>query len=46
MNDLLSMPNRAFQYVDAQYGTIGLIVAGLMIAVGVIGVFIWIDRRK
>ena len=46
MDDLTAMPGRAFRYVEAQYGTVGLIVAGLMIVVAVIAVFIWFDRRK
>jgi hypothetical protein len=46
MNDLLSAPGRMYRYVDAEYGTIGLIVGGLMIAVAFVWVFIWIDRRK
>jgi hypothetical protein len=46
MNDLLSYPGKAYSHIEHQYGTIGLIVAGLLIAVGIIGVFIWNDRRK
>jgi hypothetical protein len=46
MDDLLSVPARAYHHIETQYGTIGLMVAGLMIAVGVVSVLIWIDRRK
>ncbi|WP_020470539.1 hypothetical protein [Zavarzinella formosa] len=46
MDDIVALPGRAFRYVDAQYGTIGLMVVGLMIVVAVIGIFIWLDRRK
>jgi len=46
MTDIIDFPGRAYRYIDAQYGTIGLIVAGLMIVVALIGVFVWMDRRK
>lgn len=46
MADLFSLPERAYRAIDAQFGAVGLIAAGLMIAVALIGVFIWLDRRK
>jgi hypothetical protein len=46
MDDILSIPSRAYHYVNNQYGTIGLIVVGLLITVAIVGVFVWWDRRK
>jgi len=46
MDELLSYPVNAYNYVYGQYGTIGVIVSALMITVGLIGIFIWNDRRK
>lgn len=46
MDDILSLPTRAYNYINIQYGTIGLIVVGLLIAVAIVGAFIWFDRRK
>lgn len=46
MDQIISLPEHAYDYVYGQYGTIGLIVASLMIVVAIVGVFIWWDRRK
>lgn len=46
MDSIFSYPEQAYDYVNGRYGTIGLIVAGLLIVVAAVGVFIWLDRRK
>jgi hypothetical protein len=46
MDEIISFPGRAYDYIDGQYGTVGLIVAGVMIVVAIVSVFIWFDRRK
>lgn len=46
MDTIISFPGRAFDYVNDQYGTVGLIVIGLMVVVGIVGVLTWFDRRK
>ena len=46
MDTIISIPGRAFDYVNGQYGTVGLIVIGLMVVVGIVGVLTWFDRRK
>jgi len=46
MNDITSFPGRAYDYIHYQYGTVGLIVAGVMLVVAVVSVCIWFDRRK
>lgn len=46
MTDILSYPSRAFDYIQMQYGTIGLMFAALILIVGVISIFIWLDRRR
>jgi hypothetical protein len=46
MNEVLSKPVQAYDYIYLHYGTVGLIVAGLMIVVAVVSLCIWFDRRK
>jgi hypothetical protein len=46
MNDMISFPSRAYHYVDTQYGTIGLIFAGLLVVFSFVGAMVWWDRRK
>lgn len=46
MDQILSMPGQAYDYVYGQHGTVGLIVVGVMIVVAVVSVLIWFDRRK
>ena len=46
MDTIISIPGRAFDYVNGQYGTVGLIVIGLIVVVGIVGVLTWFDRRK
>lgn len=46
MSNLTSLPGQAYNYVYGNYGTVGLIVAGLMIVVAIVGTLVWFDRRK
>ena len=45
-NKYTQMPGQAYDYIYTHYGTPGLIVAGVAIVLAVVGVFIWLDRRK
>ena len=46
MNEITSLPSRVYDHINSQYGTVGLIVAGVIIVVAIVSVFIWFDRRK
>lgn len=46
MDSIIAFPGRAYDYVQGQYGTVGLIVVGVMIVVAIVGFFVWLDRRK
>jgi hypothetical protein len=46
MNHFASYPELAYDHIYRNYGTIGLIIAGIVIVVGVLSVFFWFDRRK
>jgi hypothetical protein len=46
MDKYSQMPGQAYDYIYNNYGTPGLIVAGVAIVLAVVGVFIWLDRRK
>ena len=46
MDEIISFPGRAYDYIDGQYGTVGLIVTGVMLVVAIVTLFIWFDRRK
>ena len=46
MDQITSFPGFAYDYIHGNYGTVGLIVAGVGIVVAIVGVFIWFDRRK
>lgn len=46
MDNVTSLPGRAYDYVYGNYGTIGLIVAVLGVVVAFVGVTVWFDRRK
>ena len=46
MNEITSQPGRLYDYIHSNYGTVGLIVVGLVIVVGVVCFFTWLDRRK
>ena len=46
LDKVASSPGQVYDYVHGNCGLPGLIVAGVVIVVGVIGVFIALDRRK
>jgi hypothetical protein len=46
MEKLSSYPDQAYDYIYGNYGTVGLIVTGVAVVVGVICIFIWFDRSK
>ena len=46
MDSIISFPGRAYDYIDSQYGQVGLIIAGLLIVVAIVSLMIWMDRRK
>jgi hypothetical protein len=46
MDELVAMPGKAYDYVYGQYGTVGLIVTGVVIVVAIVSVMVWLDRRK
>lgn len=46
MGDLLKLPGQAYDYIDREYGIIGLIVAALLIVVAGCFAMFWFDRRK
>jgi hypothetical protein len=41
-----STPGQVYDYINGHYGLPGLIVAGVLLVVGVVGIFIALDRRK
>ena len=46
MEKLAALPERIYDYVYGNYGTVGLIAIGLVIVVCIVGIFVWLDRRK
>ena len=46
MRQVTSYPGQVYDYVYGNFGLTGLIVAGVAIVVGVVGVFIGLDRRN
>ncbi|HKB03199.1 MAG TPA: hypothetical protein VKD90_13315 [Gemmataceae bacterium] len=46
MDQISSFPGKMYDYIYGQYGTVGLIVAGVVIVIAIISVMIWLDRRK
>lgn len=46
MQTFTSLPGQAYDYVYGNFGNVGLIVAGVVIVVAVVSVFIFLDRRK
>jgi len=46
MDELLSYPGQAYEYINGQYGFVGVIFAGLVLVMSGMGLFIWLDRRK
>jgi hypothetical protein len=46
MDEILSKPGQIYDYIYGNYGTVGLIVSGVMIVVAIVSICIWFDRRK
>ncbi|MBO0699114.1 MAG: hypothetical protein J2P46_12025 [Zavarzinella sp.] len=46
MDSITSYPDKAYDYVYGNYGTVGLIVIGVAFVVAVVSLFIWLDRSK
>jgi hypothetical protein len=46
MSNLFSLPGQAYDYVYGNFGSIGLMIAGVVIVVGIVGALVWFDRRK
>lgn len=46
MDKITSFPGQAYDYIYGNYGTVGVIIAGVVIVVFVVGVLVWFDRRK
>jgi hypothetical protein len=46
MDQLSSGPGQAYDYIHAQYGMVGVIVAALLLVVGLLSVVFWYDRRR
>jgi hypothetical protein len=46
MQRFTSAPDRAYDYVYSNYGTVGLIVCGVAVVVAVVSLLIWYDRTR
>jgi len=46
LNGITSSPGKAYDYIYANFGLTGLIVAGVVIVVAIVGFFVAMDRRK
>ena len=46
INKITSSPGQAYDYIQSNYGLTGLIVAGVVVVVAIVGIFIAFDRRK
>jgi hypothetical protein len=46
MNSISNYPAQAYDYVYGNYGTVGLIVAGVGLVVAVISLMVWFDRAR
>lgn len=46
MDSVMSAPERAFDYVRAEFGVAGIIAAGVMVVLGIGSVFFWYDRQR
>lgn len=46
MEQITSFPGQAYDYIYGNYGTVGLIITGVMIVVAIVSGMIWFDRRK
>ena len=46
LNAITSSPGKAYDYIYAHFGLTGLIVAGVLVVVAIVGFFIAMDRRR
>lgn len=46
MREVSSYPAQAYDYINANYGLTGLIVAGVGVVVAVVCAMIWFDRAR
>jgi hypothetical protein len=46
LNAITSSPGKAYDYIYNNFGLTGLIVAGVVIVVAIVGFFVAMDRRK
>ena len=46
LDKVASSPGQAYDYINSNYGLPGLIVAGVLIVVAIVGIMIALDRRK
>src|SRR5262245_51549985 len=46
LDKVASSPGQAYDYINSHYGLPGLIVAGVLIVVAIVGLMIALDRRK
>jgi hypothetical protein len=46
MDKVASSPGQAYDYINSNYGLPGLIVAGVLLVVFIVGIMIALDRRK
>ena len=46
LDKVASSPGQAYDYINSNYGLPGLIVAGVLLVVCIVGIMIALDRRK
>lgn len=44
--DFLRWPVEFYDHIYTHYGFIGVFCGGLVVVLSIVGVFIWLDRRK
>ena len=46
MDSVFDLPVKAYNYVYTNFGWFGVLFAGLAVTMGVVGIYIWFERRK
>ena len=46
MDSVLKFPARAYEYINYNYGFIGVLVATLLLIMFLLSIYFWFDRRK
>jgi hypothetical protein len=46
MESIFRMPGRAYEYINYNYGFIGVLVASLLLIMFCLSVYFWFDRRR